>query len=78
MSVPAVSLLQAPLFIAIDAGALKNTAWTCGTSLPRRARFRAPVVGSVHFARAGKAEFAAEENMAAAIDAGGPVADPPV
>jgi hypothetical protein len=31
VAVPAVSLLQAPLFVAIDAEAFKNTAWRCAT-----------------------------------------------
>ena len=36
VSLPAVSLLQSPLFAAIEAGAFKSTAWRFATSLPER------------------------------------------
>lgn len=78
MSLPAESLLQAPFFIGIDAGAFKKY----GTDVRYIATSALPVValvggGSVHFARAGGQKSATEENKCTGIDAGVLVADLP-
>lgn len=56
VAVPAVSLLQAPLFVAVDAGAFKNTAWTCGISSPARELFRRWSVARYNLPKAFPAE----------------------
>ena len=51
VSVPAVSLLQAPLFIAIDAGAFKKYGMDVRYIVTGARSIQALVGGSVHFAQ---------------------------
>lgn len=77
VSVSVVSLLPAPMFIAIDAGAFKKYGMDVRYIVTGARPIVALVGGAVHFARAGGQKSATEENKCTGIDAGVPVAELP-